>query len=99
MKVQVGQRAKVPDLEFRSTMAFLSMCCTAQIPTTRRTYPGKCKRCEAPTKAALYENIETGQVWFEAPDNCPVCNYQLVPENPPRLELTQKEIEKLFGKF
>lgn len=99
MKVQVGQRAKVPDLEFRAVMAFASMCCTAQIPGTRKILRGMCRNCEDPVDRVLSEDIETGQVWLEGPDNCPTCHFRLSAEDPPDVQLSQEMIERLFGKF
>lgn len=99
MKMQVGQRTHVPDLELRAVMAFASLCCTAQVPATKKIYPGKCKNCGEPVEMSLSEDVQTGQIWCEGSDDCPKCHYRLAAENPLVKQLSQEAIERLFGKF
>jgi hypothetical protein len=98
MKKLVGQRSKVTDPSIRGALAFVSLCTIATIPPRKIVFPGDCKKCGGPADISLFEDIETGQIWLEGPDNCPTCGYKIVSDSMAETyDLSQEMIEKLFG--
>ena len=60
-------------------------------------HPYMCNVCHAPVTITLTEDISTGEVWLEGPDNCPACNFKISDETATFQPLTQTAIVELFG--
>jgi len=60
-------------------------------------YPNTCNSCHAPITVTLTEDISTGEIWLEGPDNCPNCNFKISDETAKTQPLTQAAIIDLFG--
>lgn len=97
MRLLVGKREGIPNLDERAVLAFLSQITTGTLPGNRRIYPGQCSNCNEPVENSLTEDVKTGEIWAEGPDFCPKCRIRLANENPSFDMLSQKAIENLFG--
>jgi hypothetical protein len=100
MKRQVGQRINNPSPDLRAALSLVSLCCTAQMPTAKVVTHRECINCRATIDVSFFEDIKTGKVWIEGPDDCPKCKCRIAASDGVQLpQLSQEVIERLFGKF
>ena len=97
MKKLVGKRETPIDPGLRAMISVASMCATGRPIYASRVFYGSCEKCDRPVKIEFTEDIKTGEIWLEGPDNCAGCGHQLVVNKLPDTQLSQEGIRKLFG--
>lgn len=99
MRKLVGKREK-PDPETKLVVALVdSFVSPAGPKPTVIEFNETCASCRAPVKITLSEDVNTGEIWFAGPDTCSGCGHRLSDEGVQVPPLSQKAIQRLFGKY
>ena len=97
MKKLVGKRENYdPAMREAIILAEAFILVNGPKPTTVE-FPHKCNSCHTPIIITLTEDISTGEIWLEGPDNCPRCNFKISDEKAKAQPLSQECINSLFG--
>ncbi|MFA7193652.1 MAG: hypothetical protein WC087_01930 [Candidatus Paceibacterota bacterium] len=99
MKRLVGQREEV-DPGMKGAMVLLSyFIIDVPPPPTQIMFHKTCAVCKVPIILTLTEEVETGEIWAEGPDNCSNCNHQISDPKSEHKMMSQEQIKSLFGKY
>jgi len=98
MKKLMGQRQTV-DPELKTGIALLSLFSLRDLSPTKIQFNKSCAKCSAPIALTLTEEVETGQIWIEGPDNCLNCSNVISDPNAQSEMLDQKTIARFFGEY
>ncbi len=97
MRVLIGRR-RVPSSEVQKATNNNVAIMISGVPRPNfKEFPGQCNNCKCPLTIRLIEDLDTGEVWVEGPQECPKCEHKLLDSNVSNHKLTQKEIEQIFG--
>lgn len=98
MRKLVGKRENVnPGL--KEAMGLVATLTPAGPKPSAIEFNETCAKCKEPVKITLSEDINTGEIWFEAPDNCGKCGHQLSDNKAAPSPLSQEAISNFFGKY